>query len=209
MCTHRWTGKPVLLAEDPWHWLACVSMTKGELSHRHDAVANAVARAAWLVGAQVQREVEGLDQRGKKRPDLCIVFPGRMLLADVSVSHSLTVDRVAKSRNAADNWQSTKRAKYAGVASRLGAELLNVCVDSCGGMASEAARLIQAIGEEGERWSVGTWTSNSIERQLLGAIAVAVQRGNALTMLSGYTRTMSVRIAHGGSAVQAERGVEN
>ena len=49
-------------------------------------------------------------------------------------------------------------------------------------------RLVQAIGEEGERWSAGTWTSGAIERQLLGAIAVAVQRGNALAMLTGYTR---------------------
>lgn len=112
---------------------------------------------------------------------------------------------MAKSRSGAVSWQSAKRAKYAGVASRLGAELLNVCVDSCGGgMASEAGKLVQAIGEEGERWSVGTWNSSSIERQLLGAIAVAVQRGNALTMLSGHTRTLSAHAGHGGGTVRAE-----
>ena len=47
---------------------------------------------------------------------------------------------------------------------------------------------LTVIGEEGERWSAGTWTSSAIERQLLGAIAAAVQRGNALAMLTGYTR---------------------
>ena len=51
-----------------------------------------------------------------------------------------------------------------------------------------AVRLVKVIGEEGERWSAGTWTSSAIERQLLGTIAVAVQRGNALAMLTGYTR---------------------
>jgi hypothetical protein len=40
-----------------------------------------------------------------------------------------------------------------------------------GGTASHAVRLAKAIGEEGERWSAGTWTSSAIERQLLGAIA--------------------------------------
>ena len=35
----------------------------------------------------------------------------------------------------------------------------------------------------------------SIQRQLLSAVAVAVQRGNALTMLAGFTRTTSVRAA--------------
>ena len=187
MCSHRSTGAPVPLRDDPWHFLACVGMTKGELSRRHDAVADAVGRTAWMVGAHVKKEVEGLDVNSKQRPDLSICFPGRLTLSDVSVSHSLTVGRVAKSRNAASNWQSAKNAKYAGVALRVGAELLNVCVDSCGGMASSAHRLVHVIGDEGERWSLGTWSSGAIEQQLLGAIAVAVQRGNALTMLAGYT----------------------
>jgi hypothetical protein len=52
-------------------------------------------------------------------------------------------------------------------------------------------RLMQAIGEEGERWSMGTWSRGAIERHLLSAISIAVQRGNALTMLCGFTRTRS------------------
>ena len=52
---------------------------------------------------------------------------------------------------------------------------------------SGAMRLVEAISEEGARWSAGTWTSAAITRHLLGAIAVAVQRGNALAMLSGYS----------------------
>jgi len=82
-----------------------------------------------------------------------------------------------------------KNKKYAGVAARIGAELLNVSLDSCGGMATDAVRLIAAIGEEGERWSIGTWSRGEIQRQLLGAMAVAVQRGNALAMLAGYARS--------------------
>ena len=73
------------------------------------------------------------------------------------------------------------------MASRLGAELLNVSVDTCGGLTSDAVKLVRAIAEESERWSAGTWSSAKIERQLLGAIAVAVQRGNALIMLACYT----------------------
>ena len=34
----------------------------------------------------------------------------------------------------------------------------------------------------------GTWSAASIERQLMGAIAVAIQKGNARGMLMGYTR---------------------
>ena len=118
-----------------------------------------------------------------------------MLLSDVSVSTSLTAGRVALNGSSAADWQTRKNKKYAGVASRLGAELLNLCVDACGGMASDAERLVAAIGEEGERWSLGTWGAGSIQRQLLSAVAVAVQRGNALTMLAGFTRTTSARAA--------------
>ncbi len=54
-------------------------------------------------------------------------------------------------------------------------------------------KLVRAVGEEGDRWSAGTWGAAQIERHLLGAIAVAVQRGNALALLSGYTQTTSMR----------------
>jgi len=73
------------------------------------------------------------------------------------------------------------------MASRIGAELLNVSADTSGAMASDARRLVR-VSEKGEKWSRGTWTASEIRRQLLSAIAVAVQRGNALAMLTGYTR---------------------
>ena len=93
LCMHCMTGKPVSLHTDQCHWLTCPRLINGELSRRHNAVVDATARFAWLVGAQVQREVKGLDPNSKRRPDLQIVFPGRMMLADVVVSHSLTQRR--------------------------------------------------------------------------------------------------------------------
>ena len=194
LCTHSQTGAPVLLRDDPWHWLTCAPLTRGELTQRHDAVVDAIARTARLVGAQVQTEVQGLDPHSTKRPDLQIVFPGRMLLVDVVVTHSLTSSRVARGQSAVTIKQTEKHKKYAGVASRLGAELLNLSVDTCGGMASHAVKLVEAIGEEGERWSAGTWNSGHVKRMLLGSIAVAVQRGNAMVVLSGYTRSAGARV---------------
>ena len=90
------------------------------------------------------------------------------------------------------------------MASRLGAELLNMCVDTSGGMASDALKLMQAVGEEGERWSAGTWTSAAITRHLTGAIATAVQRGNAMAILCGYTRAASVKAALDDGAEEGE-----
>ena len=177
----------VSLDADQWHWLSC-KFTNVELSRRHDAVVDAISRVARQVGAQVRTEVKGLDPHSGKWPDLMLVFPGRMLLTDVAVSHTLTPSAVTECVSVAKQRQKVKAAKYAGVAARLGAELLNVSVDTSGGMASEALQLIQAVSEEGERWSAGTWTSAAITCHLMGAIATAVQRGNAMALLSGYTR---------------------
>lgn len=170
-------------------------MNKGELTRRHDAVVEAISHVARQVGAQVSTEVKGLNPLSNQRPDIQIVFLGRLILTDVTISHSLTPAQVKIGRTATVSRQGTKNARYAGIASRLGAEPLNVSIDSCGGLANSALELVRAIGEEGERWSAGTWTSGIIERQLLGAIAVAVQRGNALAMLTGYTRSAGVQAA--------------
>ena len=96
LCTHRHTRAPISFYDDPWHSLTCTNLIKGELSRRHDAVVNAIGRVAWMVGGQVKREVEGLDADSRKRPDLEIVFPGRRLLSDVVVSHSLTASSIMR-----------------------------------------------------------------------------------------------------------------
>ena len=213
LCTHRHTRAPISFCDDPWHSLTCTNLIKGELSRRHDAVVDAIGRVAWMVGAQVKREVEELDADSRKRPDLEIVFPGRRLLTDVVVSHSLTASSIVRGQCLTTQWQGVKNKKYAGVAARIGAELLNVSLDSCGGMAADAVSLVAAIAEEGEKWSMGTWNSGEIKRQLLGAMAVAVQRGNALAMLVGYTRSgrgsaLSGRVnERGGKEAEGASGV--
>ena len=146
-----------------------------------------------MVGAQVRKEARGLNPDNKERPDLQIAFPGRMLLTDVAVTYSLTPYYISATGSSVAVAQRRKKGKYASVASRLGAELLNVCVDACGGLASDASKLVRAIGDEGERWSAGTWSSGDIQRRLLSEIAVAVQRGSCLTMLTAHSRAMSVR----------------
>ena len=201
LCRHNRT---VSLNDDPWHWLTCGKLVNGELRRRHDAVVDAIGRLAGQIGAQVRTEVGGLDPNSRQRPDMQIVFPGRMMLTDVVVSHSLTTSTVANNKSAAALWQGRKDRKYTGLASRLGAELLNVSVDTCGGMADGTWRLVEAIGEEGERWSMGTWNSTNIQRRLLGTIAMAVQRGNAMAMLLGHTRTAQVH----GAAKEGETVVE-
>ena len=71
--------------------------------------------------------------------------------------------------------------------------------------ATDAFKLARAVGDENERW-LGAWSSAGIQRHLLGCIAVAVQRGNAMAMIAGYARATSDRArreaeAEAGSAI--------
>ena len=101
-------------------------------------------------------------------PDLRIVFPGRVILSDVAVLHSLSEYAIGCTEATASRSQGTKNRKYASVAARLGAELLNVCVGATGGMAKDALRLAQAVDDEGERW-LRAWSSAGIQRHEIEA----------------------------------------
>ena len=45
---------------------------------------------------------------------------------------------------------------------RVGTEMLHLSVDACGGMATDAVRLVRAIGEEGEVCSAGVYGAVSL-----------------------------------------------
>ena len=188
LCLHRKTKEPASLKDDPWHWLTCTGLG-AEITSRHDEVADALQHAALLIGAQVRREVKGLKRDSNIRPDLQLFFPGRMLLTDVAVSHPLTENLIAKRESSGVSRQQEKRRKYSSVAARLVAELLPYSVETCGGMADDAMKLVQAMGEEGEE-AMGAWTKAEIMRYIVSLTAAAVQRGNARAVLSGRMKSL-------------------
>jgi hypothetical protein len=188
LCLHPNRKEPVSLRNDPWHWLTCPGLGV-ESTSRHDEVADALQHAALLIGAQVRREVRGLQRDSNIRPDLQLFFPGRMLLTDVVVSHPLTSTFIAKRQSSGVTRQGEKRRKYSSVASRLVAELLPFSVETYGGMADDAMKLVQAMGEEGEE-AMGAWTKAEIMRYILSLTAIAVQRGNARIVLSGRMKSL-------------------
>jgi hypothetical protein len=57
-------------------------------------------------------------------------------------------------------------------------------------MGSDAMTLMQVISEAGQE-HLGLWPRDQIVRHLLESVATAVQRGNAMTVLAGYTRTVA------------------
>ena len=86
--------------------------------------------------------------------------------------------------------QQSKHIKYKETANTSRARLLPFAVETCGGMGSDAMTLMQVISEAGQE-HLGLWPRDQIVRHLLESVATAVQRGNAMTVLAGYSRTVA------------------
>ena len=91
---------------------------------------------------------------------------------------------------AARSAEKTKHRKYTETAAQHHAELLPFSVETFGGMARDAIKLLAAMGSMGDE-RMGMWPRHVIIRHLIGAVATSVQRGNAVTRLSGYSRAIA------------------
>jgi hypothetical protein len=86
--------------------------------------------------------------------------------------------------------QRVKTRRYSKTAARHEAMLLPFAVETCGGMAPDAIRLLRLIAQAGHE-QLGMLPVEHIARQLVGAVAVAVQRGTAMVYLSRYLRAVA------------------
>ena len=60
-------------------------------------------------------------------------------------------------------------------------------LETCGGMRPEAENLVEIIAEAGEA-HLRVWAQGDIIKELLESVAIAVQRGTALSYLHGYEK---------------------
>jgi hypothetical protein len=90
----------------------------------------------------------------------------------------------------ARQYQQKKRDKYKDTAVQHHAELLPFSVETYGGMAPDAIKLLSAMGAMGEE-QLGMWPRHVVIRHLMGSVATSVQRGNAVAWLSGYSRALA------------------
>jgi hypothetical protein len=98
---------------------------------------------------------------------------------------------VTSSTRTAQYAQERKRNKYEKTAAHKEARLLPFAVETCGGLAPDAVTLLKELSRAGEE-HLGLWPRDVIVRQLLGSVAVAVQKGNAMAVLSGYSKAVTM-----------------
>ena len=76
-------------------------------------------------------------------------------------------------------------------------------------MAPDAMKLLSAMGSMGEE-QLGMWPRHVVIRHLMGSVATAVQRGNAVAWLSGYSRALAAmaRKTRAGGGQMEEEALE-
>ena len=165
------------IRDDPWHFLTCSKLSKGEISTRHDQVAEQVSRCAQLLGIRARREVTGLSEDASLRPDLLLTLPGRTVLSDVVVCHPLapgTRNTTGARRLAtAKAKETTKNKNYAHLSSRHRFVQLPIALETTGGVGPRTATLIEAMADASAEQLV-TWSRESVIRELLGSVAMFV-----------------------------------
>jgi hypothetical protein len=187
-------NKKDAIRNDQLHFLGCVKV-RGVATARHDEVLNVLYRSALMMGVQAVREPAGLHSTDGRCPDLQLVLPGRNILTDVCITHPLAPSSVKNgvswaTLGSAKGLQGVKRSKYRQTAARHHAELLPFCVETYGGMAPDAVKLLSAMAAMGDE-QLGMWPRHVVVRHLIGSVATSVQRGNAVTWLAGYSRTLA------------------
>jgi hypothetical protein len=178
---------------DPWHHLSCVRHKRTELNARHNAVVNVLARhVAWAGGVAI-KEPTNLSTRDRRRPDLQIIFPGHHILTDVVVSHPLCPTHIRKAQGqhlaVARSAETYKQNKYTEAADGQRARLLSFSVETTGGVAPKARQLIEQISLAC-RQEHAVFSHRQLCREMEGGIAIAIQKGSAIAMMSAYSRAV-------------------
>jgi hypothetical protein len=200
---------PDSIRNDPWHFISCESLKRGEATVRHDDVGRALYRVALTMGLKAQLEVKGLDASNQLRPDLLLSLPGRLILTDVAITHPLAPGALrngegTRTLGRAKYMEAAKRRKYAKLSSQRQYELLPFVVETCGGFAPSAVKLVQAMAQVAAEHFV-LWSRTAILRELVGSVAIAVQRGSAMAFLEGYDRSLQVLSQRGVVGMEAGR----
>ena len=185
-------GRSNAIRNDPWHYLSCAKLSRGEITVRHDDVGRTLHRNALTLGLKAQLEPKSLQADSNLRPDLLISLPGRTILTDVAVCHPLAPGAVKRRGGKlayARTVERQKKRKYAKLASQRRYEMLPFAVETSGGFAPAAVQLMHAMALAAAQ-TFQLWTHAAIIQQLVGSVAIAVQRGTAMSYLDGYERSV-------------------
>jgi hypothetical protein len=150
----------------------------------------AFVRAA---GGVAVKEPAGLSAKDGKRPDLQIIFPSRHIITDVCISHPLAPSYLGKAKDleaaTANGAAAVKVRKYVEVSTTQQASFIPFAAESTGGLSPEAIELLKQIALASND-HLRLDPAQARQGAMQAAVAIAIQRGNAMCMFAGMSRAL-------------------
>jgi hypothetical protein len=178
-------GNELEQLRDPAHALGCKRYIR-ETCARHELLCRVIHEAAQEAQFCVTREptitVEdrGLLVQRRPRADEELASASGMLLLDITVLHPTSVSAVRQADGGVRNREREKQRRYGPLAASAGADFKPVVLETYGGLADEAREVVRYIAREAEENNV--CDASLFRERLLGRLAIAVQRGNAMVL---------------------------
>ena len=174
---------------DPYHFLSCKITSLTAINFRHNMVVQAIKQWIRRAGGIALIEPTNLSLNYGKRPDLHIVLGTWQCLADVTVTHPCAPSNIGAalvelglSRRA----ETQKNKRYRTMASAQGTHFLPVAAETFGAIGDSAYLLFSKIADYAEESTHGViWQRNAVRLGLINAVAMAIQRGNAICITRG------------------------
>ena len=115
-------------------------------------------------------------------------------MTDIAVCHPLAAGWVKRDNGTsmlgrARCVEAMKKRKYAQLASQRQHELLPFVAETCGGLAPSAVKLMQAMAQAAAV-HLALWSRTAILGELVGSVAIAVQRGSVMAYLERFDSSL-------------------
>ena len=159
-----------------------------EITIGHNMLVHVVYTYNNYTGGTGVKEPSDLHGSDHRRPDLQMVVNNTHILTDIQITNPLCPTHVHGSAqqqlHAAQLSERTKTKKYEETAKQHDAKFVPFIMEATGGMSKSAKQIYEMI-ILASRDNGTLWPHDIIARDFRGAIAIAVQRRNAMTMIAG------------------------
>lgn len=173
---------------DPGHFHSCVQLKRGTLL-RHDLILKLLAKFFRSIGAIVRVEPRVYANDERKIPDLDILLPDRSFFVDVAITHPNSPSRdSARPLAAAQALEAHKAWKYRSISEARGQPVLGFVLESYGAFGKNAQMIVRILRQAASAAAYASLPANTLAVFAVQALAVALQKGNALIARTGSQR---------------------
>ena len=184
--------------KDPYHYLSCNHHKRREITIRHNLVLQVLCRLINYVGEVAAREPIDLHDKDGRRPDLELILRSLHALLDVMIVNPLCPTHlIASSKESLASvrgGEKIKTNKYKGTASQHEAKFIPFVIESTGGLSDIAVSFLKQI-LLASRDNSTLWEWEEVRKEVFCLIAIAIQKGNAMTMIAGRNEAIGGQAA--------------